>query len=102
VQLAKVVGTLVATRKEAELEGLTFLIVKACDFEGNPTGAALVAADAVGAGIGEVVLYASGSSARQTQITKDRPVDATIMAIVDIVEVDGASRYVKNPGLGQG
>jgi microcompartment protein CcmK/EutM len=102
VQLAKVVGTLVATRKEAELEGLKLLIVKACDFDGNPTGAAVVAADAVGAGLGEVVLYASGSSARQTVMTKDRPVDATIMAIVDMVAIDGENRYVKNPGPGQG
>ena len=94
--LGKVVGTVVSTRKESELDGLKFLIVKACDFAGNPTGASVVAADAVGAGIGEVVLYASGSSARQTLVTKDRPVDATIMAIVDLVEVDGESRYVKD------
>jgi microcompartment protein CcmK/EutM len=90
-----VVGTVVATRKEAELEGLKLLVVKACDFDGKPTGASVVAADAVGAGIGEVVLYASGSSARQTKVTQNRPVDATIMAIVDTVEIDGARRYVK-------
>ncbi len=93
--LGKVIGTVVSTRKEAELEGLKFLVVKACDFDGNPTGSSVVAADAVGAGIGEVVLYASGSSARQTTMTQNRPVDATIMAIVDTVEVDGARRYVK-------
>ena len=102
MQLGKVVGTLVATRKDEELEGLRFLVVKGCDLEGNPTGAAVVAADAVGAGLGEVVLYASGSSARQTHLTTDRPVDATIMAIVDLIEVEGAHRYVKNPGSGQG
>ncbi|HKA91908.1 MAG TPA: EutN/CcmL family microcompartment protein [Haliangiales bacterium] len=90
-----VVGTVVATRKEAELEGLKLLVVKACDFDGKPTGASVVAADAVGAGLGEVVLYASGSSARQTRVTQNRPVDATIMAIVDTVEIDGARRYVK-------
>ena len=102
MQLGRVVGTLVASRKDEELEGLTFLVVKGCDFDGQPTGAAVVAADAVGAGVGEVVLYASGSSARQTLVTKDRPVDATIMAIVDTVVVDGQSRYVKNSRPGEG
>ena len=95
MQMGIVVGTVVATRKEAELEGLKLLIVKGCDFDGKPTGSAVVAADAVGAGLGEVVLYASGSSARQTKVTQNRPVDATIMAIVDTVEIDGARRYVK-------
>jgi microcompartment protein CcmK/EutM len=94
--LGKVVGTIVATRKEPELDGLKLLVVKACDFDGKPTGGVVVAIDAVGAGVGEVVLYASGSSARQTQVTKDRPVDATIMAIVDSVEVEGQSRYRKD------
>ncbi len=95
MQMGIVVGTVVATRKEAELEGLKLLVVKACDFDGKPTGASVVAADAVGAGVGEVVLYASGSSARQTKVTQNRPVDATIMAIVDTVEIDGARHYVK-------
>lgn len=96
--LGLVVGTVVATRKEAELTSLKFLLVKPCDSTGKPTTAApVVAVDAVGAGVGEVVLYASGSSARQTQVTKDRPVDATIMAIVDMVETDGNLRYQKNP-----
>jgi microcompartment protein CcmK/EutM len=93
--LGKVVGTVVASRKEEELVGLRFLLVKGCDFDGKPTGSPVVAVDAVGAGVGEIVLFASGSSARQTKVTKDRPVDATIMAIVDEVEVDGASRYKK-------
>ena len=94
--LGKVVGTVVSTRKDIELEGLKFLIVQGCDLDGQPKGGIVVAADAVGAGLGEIVLYASGSSARQTQVTQNRPVDATIMAIVDIVEVDGARRYVKD------
>jgi microcompartment protein CcmK/EutM len=93
--LGKVIGTLVATRKEPTLEGLKLLVVRACDVDGTPNGGIVVAADAVGAGIGEVVLYASGSSARQTVATKDRPVDATIMAIVDEVAVGGERRYVK-------
>ncbi len=96
--LGRVVGTVVATRKDGEIEGLKLLVVKGCDFDGNPTGSSVVAVDAVGAGVGEVVLYASGSSARQTVVTKDRPVDATIMAIVDEVTVEGARRYLKAGG----
>jgi len=94
--IGKVVGTVVATRKEDVLDGLKFLLVKCCDFDGTPNGPTVVAADAVGAGVGEVVLYASGSSARQTQVTNNRPVDATIMAIVDLVEVEGENRYRKD------
>lgn len=93
--LARVIGTVVATHKEAELEGLKLLLVQPADVAGKPGGAPLVAADAVGAGIGELVLYATGSSARQTTVTKDRPVDATIMAIVDLVEERGEVRYQK-------
>ena len=90
-----VIGTVVATKKEEELSGLTFLLVRGVDLDGKPTSTQVVAVDAVGAGVGEVVLYASGSSARQTKVTKDRPVDATIMAIVDAIEVDGKVRYKK-------
>jgi len=90
-----VVGTVVATRKEEELSGMKFLLVRGMDLDGKPTGAQVVAADAVGAGVGEVVLYVSGSSARQTKVTKDRPVDATIMAIVDTLEGSGQVKYQK-------
>jgi len=93
--LGKVIGTVVATRKEPSLEGLRLLMVRGLDLEGKATGSLVVAADALDAGVGEVVLYASGSSARQTEVTKDRPVDATIMAIVDQVEVEGQLRYQK-------
>ena len=93
--LGRVVGTLVATRKESTIDGLTLLIVRACDTKGEPTGATVVAADAVGAGVGEVVLYASGSSARQTEVTNNKPVDATVMAIVDEVAVANETHYQK-------
>ena len=93
--IGKVVGTVVATRKEAELEGSKLLLVRGMDLDGNVNGPLVVAVDAVGAGTGEVVLYASGSSARQTKVTKDRPVDATIMAIVDQIEVGGQLKYNK-------
>jgi microcompartment protein CcmK/EutM len=94
--LGKVIGSLVASRKEPTLEGVKLLVVRACDVDGKVTGGIVVAVDAVGAGLGEVVLYASGSSARQTQVTQNRPVDATIMAIVDQVTVGDESRYRKD------
>lgn len=94
--LGKVIGTVVASRKDPEIEGLKLLVVKVTDLDGKPTGGVVVAADAVGAGVGELVLYAAGSSARQTVQTKDRPIDHVIMAIVDQVEVDGAVRYRKD------
>lgn len=94
--LGKVIGTLVASRKEPTLEGLTLLVVRACDVDGAPTGGIAIAVDAVGAGVGEVVLYCSGSSARQTKVTQNRPVDATIMAIVDEIAVGNERRYKKD------
>jgi microcompartment protein CcmK/EutM len=94
--LGRVIGTLVSTRKEAELAGMRLLLVHPCEPNGALKGSAfVVAADAVGAGVGEIVLYVSGSSARQTVVTKDRPIDATIMAIVDLVEIQGEYTYKK-------
>jgi microcompartment protein CcmK/EutM len=93
--LGKVVGTLVATRKEASMEGLKFLVLKQLDIEGKETGGYRVAADAVGAGLGEVVLYATGSAARQTKYTHERPCDGVILAIVDLLEVDDEVKYDK-------
>jgi microcompartment protein CcmK/EutM len=95
MQLAEVIGTVVATRKEATLTGLKLLVLKVVDIERKPLGQYVVAADAVGAGTGEIVLYAAGSSARLTEGTRDRPVDAVVMAIVDALEVDGRFLYEK-------
>ncbi len=95
MQLAKVVGTVVASQKETSLEGLKLLLVRGVDEGGRETGAFLVAADAVGAGPEEMVLIASGSSARQTRTTDKRPVDAVVMAIVDSWSVEGVVRYKK-------
>jgi microcompartment protein CcmK/EutM len=94
--LAKVVGTLVSTRKDPKVEGLKFLLLRQVNPETLKEGAYVVANDAVGAGVGELVLYASGSSARQTEVTKDRPCDAVIMAIVDTWEIDGQKRFEKD------
>jgi len=95
MNLGKVTGTLVASRKEPLMDGLPLLIVRQLDVDGSPAGGYVVAVDSVGAGVGEVVLYASGSSARQTQATKDKPCDAVIMAIVDQWDLDGETVYVK-------
>lgn len=94
--LGKVVGTLVATRKEPTLDGLRFLVVRQLNVDAEETGAYVVAADAVDAGIGEVVLYATGSAARQTTMTDRRPCDAVIMAIVDTWEVGSDVKYQKH------
>ena len=93
--LAKVVGTLVATRKEASMEGLKFLVLRQVDIDGKEVSGHVVAADGVGAGVGEVVLYATGSAARQTTATHERPCDAVIMAIVDSWEVGGKEVFRK-------
>lgn len=95
MNIGKVIGTVVATRKDEKLEGLKLHMVEFVDTEGKPTGNITVAVDSVGAGEGEIVLTAAGSSARQTNTTKDKPVDAVIMAIVDLVEIGGANKYSK-------
>ena len=96
MMIARVIGTLVSTRKEPSIEGLRLLVCQPVNADGEKAGAPVVAADAVGAGVGEMVLYASGSSARQTVATQNRPVDAVIMAIVDNWEVDGEFKYRKS------
>ena len=95
MNLAKVMGTVVSTQKEESLVGLRFLVLGVVDGDGRPTGATVVAADAVGAGVGEMVLFASGSSARQTRSTDKRPCDAVVMAIVDSWEIEGDEKYRK-------
>lgn len=95
--LGKVVGTVVATQKDRGLEGFKLQIVQTLDV---PTMALkpsfLVAVDAVGAGSGEVVLLCSGSSARMTSTTENRPVDAVIVAIVDTAEIENKAVYRKS------
>ncbi len=95
MQMGRVVGTVVSTRKEEEIRGLRLLLVRDVDLDLQESGKLVVAADALEAGVGELVLYASGSSARQTEVTNNRPVDATIMAIVDSFDVRGEVRYRK-------
>ena len=87
MKLGRVIGTVWSTRKDENLVGMKFLIVRDLNLDYSEKETFTVAVDSVGAGVGEVVLYASGSSARQTILTKNRPVDAVIMAIVDKLDV---------------
>lgn len=96
--LAQVVGTVVSTRKDKGLLGLKLLLAREVDGAFKPTGNFVVAADAVGAGVDELVLIAAGSSARLTEVSRDRPVDAVICGIVDAVEMDGRDVYLKGAG----
>ena len=93
--LGRVIGTLVATRKEPRMEGLKLLVVRNVAADGSDGDGYVVAVDSVGAGPDELVLYATGSSARQTAETDGRPCDAIIMAIVDTWELDGDEVYRK-------
>ena len=86
--LGKVVGTVVATRKDERLSGSKLLLVQPVQPDGTPRGAPLVAVDTVDAGVGERVLVVRGSSARMAEGMTDRPVDAAIVGIVDTVTTD--------------
>ena len=96
MQLGKIVGTVVSTKKDEKLEGLTLHIVRYVDADCQPLNNFIIAVDSVGAGVGEIVLVATGSSARQTKATEGKPVDGTIMAIVDVLEIGGTTRYTKS------
>jgi len=86
--LARVVGTVVATRKDSRLEGKKLLVLKPVSPDGKEEAGYLVAVDTVGAGFRETVIAVSGSSARMAEGCKDRPVDTAIVGIVDSVSLD--------------
>ncbi len=89
MKMGRVIGSVVATRKDPSLEGVKFLVVQQLALDMEPDGGYVIAVDAVGAGLNDTVLFASGSSARQTDVTRDRPVDAVIMAIIDSFDAYG-------------
>ena len=91
MKLGRIVGSVVSTRKDPSLASLKLMIVENVTTGLEREGGYVIAVDSVGAGVGDVVLYATGSSARLTAVTKDRPVDAVIMAIVDSFDLDGKS-----------
>lgn len=85
--LGKVIGTVWSTRKDENLVGAKFLIIRHLNLDYTPKDSTIIAVDSVGAGVGEIVIVAQGSSARQTEITKNKPIDAVVMAIVDKLDV---------------
>jgi microcompartment protein CcmK/EutM len=87
--IARVMGTAISTIKDEKVRGSKLLILKQTDQTGKLIGKAFVAVDLVDAGVGELVLTGHGSSARQTFMTKECPVDAVVMAVIDHLEVDG-------------
>ncbi len=95
MDLARVVGTVVATRKESRLEGFKILLLQMADQFGKASGASLVALDSVGAGVGELVLVVRGSSARLACELETYPVDAVILGIVDTISTHDRITYAK-------
>ena len=94
--LAKVVGTVVSSQKEEKMEGLKFLLLEKIDpvtLKGKNDF--IVSIDCVGAGVGEIVFYVSGSSARMTGVTEGLPTDSSVVAIVDFIEKDGVFTFRK-------
>jgi microcompartment protein CcmK/EutM len=85
--LGKVIGTVWSTKKDENLVGSKLLIIRQLDLDLKEKQSFVVAVDSVGAGEGEIVLVATGSSARQTNITRNKPVDAVVMAIVDKFDI---------------
>lgn len=95
--LARVVGTVVSSQKSVKIEGIRFLLLEKIDpvtMKGKNDF--VVSMDSVGAGLGEIVFYVSGSSARYTDATEGKPSDSAIIAIVDNIEHEGVYTYRKN------
>ena len=93
--IGKVVGSVVSTQKDEKLEGRKLLVVQVHNQENKPLDQYVVAVDSVQAGPGDMVLYATGSSARQTTLTEGRPCDAVVMAVVDSWDLGSANVYEK-------
>ncbi len=96
MQIARVIGTTISTIKDEKVRGSKLLILRQTDETGQMIGKSYVAVDLVDAGVDDLVLAGHGSSARQTYQTKDCPVDAVVMAVIDHLEVDGEVVFRKS------
>jgi carbon dioxide concentrating mechanism protein CcmL len=99
MQIAKVRGTVVSTQKEPSLRGVKLLMLQLVDEEGNLLQKYEVAADIVGAGVDEWVLFSRGSAARQVPGNENRPLDAAVVAIIDTIYVEDRLIYSKKDQL---
>jgi len=88
-------GTVVSSVKSDSMQGTKYLLVNVCNYRMETKGDYLVALDAVGAGVGELVIISQGSSCRQTDATKEKPIDALIVGIIDLVEERGSVAFRK-------
>jgi len=103
MNVGRVVGRAVSTQKDDKLIGTTLLLVEDVDTAtGAGTGEVAVVADTIGAGAGDVVLVTQGSAARFTAATKDRPVDALVVGIVDSIRMGGADTFSRGGGFAGG
>lgn len=97
MQIARVKGTVVSTNKSAKMHGLKLMVVRAIDLDTfEEKGAPIVSVDAVGAGVGEIVMIVGGSSSRQTEMTDAKPVDNSIIAIIDSIDIGGRRIFDKS------
>jgi microcompartment protein CcmK/EutM len=92
---ARVCGTVVSSQRSDEISGAKFLLIQKCDASGKKEPEYMVALDSVGAGYGEMVLVSQGSACRQTVLTDEKPIDALIIGIVDLIDQENKVVYQK-------
>ena len=97
MNIGRVVGTVVATRKDETLVGSKLMVVQPLELELRADGAAKVMVDTVGAGVGELVLYVSGAAARNAAKRREGAIDAAIVGIIDSMELDPKRPQTKRP-----
>jgi microcompartment protein CcmK/EutM len=98
MQLARVTGTVVTTRKDENLTGIKLLVLQPLGADGGPAGRTLVATDAAGAGVGEIVFFVRGKEASFPFYPPEAPIDAAIVGIVDHWDVEQPTQKSSSPG----
>lgn len=87
MKIGRIIGTVVATRKDEKLTGAKLMVTQPLDIGLNPKGDPIIAVDTVGAGIGELILYVTGTASRIAARKKDSPIDASIVGIIDEITI---------------